>query len=307
MTAFQILIKDAFANVTEDADLTPLDNKRVLSLVNDFQDGAWWLEKFEKYVWNNIAQTALSAKERETIAAQPYEALVAAAKKLRLTDQDKDDKGRGSEIAEIVLYGIMKDYYNALPVVPKIFYKQNSKDYAKGSDSVHIVLTEDDFEFWFGEAKFYSDISNSRLDAILDSVEESLTTEKLEKENSIITNLNDFDNLGISDDLKPEIVRLLASGTSMDELKPKLNVPILLLHECVITGKCTEMSDDYRNEILAYHRERATKYFSKQIERLASRVSKYSDIRFHILLFPVANKAQIVDRFTQTATMFRGR
>ena len=46
----------------------------------------------------------------------------------------------GSELAEILLYGIMHHHYKALPVVPKIFNKQNSNDNAKGADSVHIVL-----------------------------------------------------------------------------------------------------------------------------------------------------------------------
>ena len=62
----------------------------------------------------------------------------------------------------------MKDYYNALPVVPKIFYKQNRNDNAKGADSVHLVLTDDmsDFSVWFGEAKFYKSLSAHVLDNI---------------------------------------------------------------------------------------------------------------------------------------------
>ena len=58
--------------------------------------------------------------------------LIEAAKNLRLTDIDGDDPGKGSEIAEIALYGIMHHHFGALPVVPKIFYKQNVQDNAKG-------------------------------------------------------------------------------------------------------------------------------------------------------------------------------
>ena len=81
----------------------------------------------------------------------------------------------------------MKHHYNAIPVVPKIFYKQNVQDNAKGADSVHIVVDDkDDFTIWFGEAKFYNSIEDARLYEIISSVEASLNTDKLKKENSII-------------------------------------------------------------------------------------------------------------------------
>lgn len=63
--------------------------------------------------------TALSAKEREKLAGKSGSTLREAAKNLRLTDKE-GDIGQGSELAEIVLYGIMHHYYEALPVVPKI-------------------------------------------------------------------------------------------------------------------------------------------------------------------------------------------
>src|SRR5690606_24289083 len=146
----------------KDTRLSPAENKTVLSLANDFEDGNWRLKKFEHFVWDNIALTALSARERSNLAGKNSSILYEAAKNLRLTDKE-GDLGRGSELAEIVLYGIMHDYYKALPVVPKIFYKQNTQDNAKGADSVHIVLEEDnDFSLWFGEAKFYTSIEDAR-------------------------------------------------------------------------------------------------------------------------------------------------
>jgi Cap4 SAVED domain len=110
----------------------------------------------------------------------------------------EQDARKGSELAEIVLYGIMRHKYGALPVVPKIFYKQNTQDNAKGADSVHIVLNPDeDFSLWFGEAKFYSSIEDARLGSIIESVKTSLGTEKLKKENAIIVNLPELDHLNI--------------------------------------------------------------------------------------------------------------
>lgn len=301
---FEVLIDESFDKISIDKSLSPTSNKRVLSLINDFEDGAWRYQKFQEFVWNNIKETALSLRERENLIDNEYTSLIAAAKNLRLTDTIDDDT-QGSELAEIVLYGIMKHHYQALSVVPKIFYKQNSQDFAKGSDSIHIVLEgKDKFSIWFGEAKFYNSIEDARLDKIVQSVENSLQTDKLKKENSIITNVKDLDYLGINTKLKKEITDLLAQSESIDKLKPKLNIPILLLYQCDITQKQTNLSDKYKEEIIAYHKGRAQAYFRKQIRKIAS-LNKYSEIKFHIILFPVPLKSQIVGDFVAHAKHFK--
>src|SRR5574344_2269728 len=182
-----------------------------------------------------------------------------AIKNLRLVVKDK---GQGSEIAEIVLYGIMRFYYYALPVVPKIFYKQNPNDNAKGADSVHIVIDEKskDFTLWLGEAKFYNDICDERLYKPIKSVFDTLDSDKIKKENTFITNIRDLEYVITDLDIRDNVKSVL-SHASLDEVKKRLHVPILLLHQCEITRKATELSQKYLGEIKAYHLERAQRYF----------------------------------------------
>lgn len=295
---FHVLIDDAFLKVCSDHSTTPIDNKRILSIANDFEDGVWRFQNFQQFIWDNIAETSLSQKERECLAGHPYSLLYEAAQNLRFTDKDIN---KGSELAEIVLYGIMKNHFDALPVVPKIFYKQNSQDNAKGADSVHIVLENgNDFSIWFGEAKFYNTIEDARLPKIVASVGESLRTGKLRKENSIITNVSDIDALVEDEELLNKVRAALSNRNSIDKLKPKLNVPILLLHQCSITSGSTEFSDEYIQQIKAHHKDRANAYFKAQIDKLANSLHKYKEIRFHIILFPVPDKQTIVDTFLST-------
>jgi hypothetical protein len=303
---FEILVSDHYLNLSKDTTLAPVDNKCVLSLANDFEDEQWRREKFENFIWDNIALTALSAKERDKLAGKSASTLRMAAKNLRLTDKE-GDIGQGSELAEIVLYGIMHRYYGALPVVPKIFYKQNVQDNAKGADSVHIVLESDDeFSLWFGEAKFYNSIENARLSSVVESVGNSLKIEKLKKENSIITNMTDIDQLIENEILATKIKHALSPDNSMDSIKPRLHIPILLLHECVITAGTKEMNDGYRQELRDYHLDRATAYFKKQIEALSDQIVKYSLIKFHIILLPVPNRKDLIERFSNTVAHYKG-
>lgn len=302
---FETLIDSTFMELGMGLDLDPINNKHLLSIINDFEDGLWRFEKFHDFVWDNIAETALSEQERKALVSHPSSLLRSAAKKLRLTDSN-NDIGKGSELAEIVLYGIMKHKYHALPVVPKIFYKQNAQDYAKGSDSVHIVLEpEGDFSLWFGEAKFYSSIEDSRLVSIIQSVKNSLEIDKLKKENSIITNVSDIDRLPINGSLKEAIKASLSNKNSIDSIKSKINIPILLLHECELTATATERTEEYIKAVEEHHKERAISYFAKQIEQLKT-IHKYAEVRFHLILFPVPKKQPIVDKFISTVKFHKG-
>lgn len=305
MIVFEVLIDTEFAKICSKPDLAPIENKSLLSLLNDFEEGQWRRERFLAYVWDNIAETALSKKERDCLLGTPLSLLKASAKNLRLTDHD--ERGKGSEISEILLYGIMKDYYKALPVVPKIFHKQNPKDNAKGADSVHIVLTDDmtDFSVWFGEAKFYKTLSDDALDDVVASVRNSLDKDKIKKENSIITDLRDLDGFEMPDELRGRIYDLLDQDRTIDAIKPKLHIPILLLHQCGKTASATGMDAQYMEKIKKKHIKKANEYFEKQVGALKDIVHKYEEVHFHLILFPVPDKDAIVDEFLNLAAIYR--
>ena len=301
---FETLIDNALADVTSVTHLKMALNKRFVSFINDFEDGAWRFQKFQNYLWDNVAQTALSQRERIALQDNSYSSLLAAAKNLRFSDNDIT--GQGSEIAEVFLYGVMRHHFHALPVVPKIFYKQNSQDNAKGADSVHIVTDGVDFSLWFGEAKFYNSIADTRLSAVVNSVFEMLSTDKLKKENAIITNISDLELLPIDQALISKIKSVLDTRSSLDDLRSRINVPIMLLHQCSITSSRSEMSKAYKDELIEFHQERAEAYFSKQIAK-SSDVYKYESVKFHLILFPVPNKQIIVDSFTKNMNFLKAQ
>lgn len=128
---FEVLIpNESLYDLIEKNDC--LKNKYILSEINDFEDGSWRYERFNNYIMNNVALTTLSIEEQNKIPENHFSSIQKACRNLRILSND--DTGKGSEIAEILLYAVMKDYFHALPAVPKIFYKQNVNDYAKGAD-----------------------------------------------------------------------------------------------------------------------------------------------------------------------------
>lgn len=303
---FDIVINKCLAEINPDSVMPDFDkNGFLLSVINGFEDGAWRKKVFRQFVMDNIAQTGLSAEDRDNLYCEsPYTTLTESVKNLRLADTDN---GQGSEIAEIVLYGIMRYYYGALPVVPKIFYKQNANDNAKGADSVHIVLDDrGDFTLWLGEAKFYSNIANERMYEPVKSVFDTISTDKIKKENSIITSISDLQYVIPDPDTRKFVQTILRRETSVDEIRKRLHVPILLLHECDKTQKATELSETYLEEIKRYHLDRAVNYFNIQNgKQKKQNVHGYDNIQFHLILFPVPNKNEIVNWFVERAKQIK--
>lgn len=306
---FDIVVNTCLADIDTNPPTSEFHkNDFLLSVINGFEDGKWRDDIFRQFMMDNISQTGLSAKERNDLYDNNrcWTSLIKSLKNLRLVDND-DDSGRGSEIAEIVLYGIMYRHYHALPVVPKIFYKQNPNDNAKGADSVHIVLDDKgDFSLWLGEAKFYNDITDTRLYAPINSVFDTIDSEKIKKENSIITDISDIEYLIDDPDMRRKILTTLHRDTSIDEIKKRLHVPILLLHECDKTQKAKDLTEKYRCEIKEFHLERAQRYFKAQNKKQKTKnIHGYEHIQFHLILFPVPNKANIVNWFIAQATQLR--
>ena len=300
---FDIVINKSLWEINSTSDL--VKNDFILSVVNGFEDGKWRKSEFRKFILDNIAQTGLSAEDRDNLYSEsPYRTLTESIKNLRLVDKDN---GKGSEIAEIVLYGIMRYHYHALPVVPKIFYKQNPKDNAKGADSVHIVLGDKgDFSLWLGEAKFYNDIADARMYEPINSIFDTISTDKIKKENSIITSVKDLEYVILDPDVRKNVQTVLRRETSIDEIRKRLHVPILLLHECKRTNNATELTEAYLNDIKEYHLSRAEKYFESQNNRQKKEnIYGYEHIQFHLILFPVPQKEGIVNWFVERAKQIK--
>lgn len=311
---FNIHFDSSFKDFCPDINFKIIDGREVLSIANDFSDDNWQFQKFQKFIFNNIAQTALSKKERDNIIDDSYGTLIEAAKKLRLIDKKNDNtQTEGSELAEILLYGIMRHHYKALPVVPKIFNKQNSNDNAKGADSVHIVVEkENEFSIWYGEAKFYNSIEDTRLYEIVNSVLNIFSDSAFNTENRILSNSNDLKEfLKDNTDLLNRIIGILDTDEPIDFVKARLNIPILLLHECEITSQQKENSEEYIEKILNYQKERVQSFYQKLHNKANKNnikvkpIINFDKIKFHFIFFPVPDKKSIIANFLNRAESLR--
>lgn len=90
------------------------------------------------------------------------------------------------EVGELLLHAICRDFFDTVPVAPRVFYMTASNDVVKSFDLVHVRPSEGgDFEIWLGEAKFYQDASAAVSDAIA-SIETHIDAGFLRREKLIL-------------------------------------------------------------------------------------------------------------------------
>lgn len=286
-----------------------IDNGYLLSLINDYEDKKWCYDKFDDFIGNNIIETALNYEERQKIIYNKPKTAIKQAYR-RMKPYIDNDKGFGGEIGEIFLYGVMREYYNALPVVAKIFHKQNRNDNVKGADSIHITIDkQNNFEFWYGEAKFYTNLNNKSFANLIESIQDLLSLNKLKDENLAVINSIDLKyilkkNNKSEKDIKNIIskIKKLLEG-SLDHFKTILHVPIAVLYQCDITANNTEKNQKYIEAIKQKHEEIATKYFTDHHNKLD--ISYIEKIKFHLILFPVPNKQIILEQHKENIDYYQ--
>ena len=191
--------------------------------------------------------------------------------------------------------------------------KLEGKKYATWEDNIEQAIlkklvTDDkgDFSLWLGEAKFYNDIADERMYEPINSVFDTISTDKIKKENSIITSIKDLEYVIPDPDVRKNVQTILRRDTSIDEIRKRLHVPILLLHECKITNDATKLTDNYLNDIKDFHLNRAQKYFvSQNNKQEKENIYGYENIQFHLILFPVPQKEDIVNCFIERAKQIK--
>jgi len=71
------------------------------------------------------------------------------------------------EAGEIALHAICRDFFQTIPISPRVFYKSASNDVVKAFDMVHVRFPDDQsVQIWLGESKLYKSGASAIADAI---------------------------------------------------------------------------------------------------------------------------------------------
>jgi hypothetical protein len=250
-----------------------------------FERGQWRVNDFADHVMEWLPEFSLSHTELGKIS---YHNALRFIKKAAKMVYETDKYGNRGEFGELFLHIAIRQVYETIPAVSKIFYKTAVNETVKGFDAVHVIAADDGLELWIGETKFYTDIDRAIYDVTLEIVDH-LETDYLRNEFLLIQ--NKVDVAWPHADL---LNKLLDKNTSLDKVFKRACIPVLLTYESLPSGVAKESQAEYEARVL--------KEFSKACEKMRQGLSnkylkKFGEalpVRLHVILFPLQSKAKLI-------------
>lgn len=241
-----------------------------------YERGEWRNQQLADHLMDWLPEFALTASECATLGHQNATKLMRSAAR-RVYDSDKF-RNRG-EFGEILLHIAIRQVFDSLPAVSKIYYKSANNDTVKGFDAVHVVGPPDDLELWLGEAKFYTEISRAISDVVTE-LQTHTETNYLRDEFALIVNKID------PKWPHAEVLRkLLQPEVSLDEVFQRVRIPVLLTYDSPCIAEHEACDTTY---VKAFEQE-----ISKHYATFAGRdIPK--EVLVHLFLLPLQRKDALV-------------
>lgn len=202
-----------------------------------------------------------------------------------ITDDLADKYLRRGEFGELILHLLLRDNFNTIPLLSKIYFKDSLGHTVHGFDCVHI--NQHSKTLWLGESKLYIDPYKG-LSELINDIEEHFKVDYLNSEFSLISKkIKLFDNI-------PETEHWKKTLSSSTKLKDKLNdicIPLLCTYSCDLFNEFDNEQDvefikKYEAKIYALK-----KYFDEKNQHPLK-----SKLKIVLILFPVQCKKTLVKK-----------
>lgn len=234
----------------------------------------------------NVISYSLSRKQIETFKAEGKTAKLyrRAVEKLRDNIDSPKDKSSGGETGELLLYSFLESHLRAPKILTKLEIKTSSKDYAKGSDGIHLLkLSETSYQLVFGESKLKPNLKDS-ISAAFDSIHEFVNrkTNNIHHEIGLLSTQLCKEAV---DESSYQFIKSVVFPSAVDEITKDNAFGIFAGFEITPTSEQEKMSnDDFRKSIRASIRHDVeTKMINIKDKILEHKLHGYS---FYVYVFP---------------------
>lgn len=157
-----------------------------------------------------------------------------------ITDDELDEQlsktySRRGEFGELILHVILRDRFNTIPLISKIYFKDSQGLAAHGFDCVHI--DPDTKTLFLGESKLYQDPQKGITQLIKD-LDEHFNTDFFASEFSILKKrLHDHQYLESRD----YWIQLISQNTALKDKLRKIKIPLICTYTCELFSTATDL------------------------------------------------------------------
>jgi hypothetical protein len=244
-----------------------------------FELKAWRCVAFAEHLIEWLPEYALPEEELAVTHANMYVKLRKAAVRVYTSEKYK----KRGEAGEIALHAICRDYFDTMPISPRVFYKSASNDVVKAFDMVHARFPPGGgVELWLGGSKLYTDTAHAIGEA-LKSVTQHLEQGFLKEQKLLLG-----PQIPKSTPRYDELMALFEPNTSLDKFIGAGVFVIGILSNSKACDSAIQIDDQYKAALQA------------EFEELTERLKKSGltkSIRVVLLYVPLATKDGLATAF----------
>ncbi len=197
--------------------------------------------------------------------------------------QTSNFKSRG-ELGELLLHMLIRETFNTIPAISKIYFKDSPNVTVKGFDCVHVRLVGSAFELWLGEAKLYSNLRKAAR-AVAQELHDHTQAGYLRSEFAAIMR-----KLDATWPHSEQLAALLDTDRSLDEIFETICIPVLLT---------------YNSDAVASHDRVCSAYetaFAREVKEQHAIVTGHempAGLSVQLLLLPLNTRAVLATEFNR--------
>jgi len=241
-----------------------------------YEQGQWRADQLAQHAMEWLPEFALSSAECEELGHSNAARFMRRAAKA--VYDSKKFKKRG-EFGELFLHIAIRQVFDSLPAISKIFYKSAANETVKGFDAVHVVGPETDMELWLGEAKFYSKIG-AAITSVVEELQDHTETDYLRSEFLLITN-----KIDPGWPHAKQLKRLIDPNTSLDEVFSRVCIPVFLTYDSPTVTAHEACNTDYATAFAEEIEEHWETFAGRDLPE---------QLHIHLFLMPLESKKDLV-------------
>ncbi|UTN74840.1 DUF1837 domain-containing protein [Pseudomonas aeruginosa] len=230
-----------------------------------YENGAYRQDELVKVIRGALPHFALTSEEYQRLKDDDDVDEMYRLAFSRISKAKKDKKG---DYGELLLFLILKTFYDADRLVTKVKLRSSVKDQIKGFDCAHFTVDEnEEVKLWLGEVKFYKDFSKA-LDDVVGEIERHTQGQYLKDEFSILCpNVEVNHEVPVSE----KIIEMLDGTISLDDVR--IVIPALITYETAMFNGFSKLDDAFKAKM------------AKQIEGKFDLIDKERSNRMLILKY----------------------